>query len=99
MRPRRSVADRARLHASFRVPPAPWLPPVFLLSPELSGCPVHRLASHFTDDVLLAPRHRQRLVDAVQQHFPVRVAVVVRPALEAANEIARDQTVAMHADE
>src|SRR6185437_4370197 len=60
---------------------------------------VHRFASDFTDDVLLASRHRQRLGDAVQQHFPVRIAVVVRAPLESADEIARDEAVAMHADE
>ena len=41
---------------------------------------VHGLAADLADDVLLASRHRQRFVDAVQQHFPVRVAVVVRRA-------------------
>ena len=50
-------------------------------------------------DELLAARHRQRLGDAVQQHLPVRVAVVVDAPLEAADEIARDEAVAVDAHE
>src|SRR5690242_11941017 len=60
---------------------------------------VHHLAADLAHDVLLAPRYRQRFADAVQQHFPMRVAIVVRAPLEAADEIARDEAVAMHAHE
>ena len=37
--------------------------------------------------------------DAVQQHFPVRVAVVVDAPLEAADVVARDEAIAVDADE
>ena len=35
----------------------------------------------------------------LQQHFPVRVAVVADAPLEAADRVARDEAVAMHAHE
>src|SRR5688572_4551152 len=50
-------------------------------------------------DELLAPRHRQRLGHAVQQDFPMRVAVVVHAALEAPDEIAGHQAIAVDAHE
>ncbi len=48
---------------------------------------------------LLPARHRQRFRDALQQHLPVRVAVVADAPLEAADEVARDEAVAVHAHE
>src|SRR5207249_7952232 len=56
-------------------------------------------SSDLADHVLLPPRDRQRLGDAVQHDFPMRIALVAHAALEAANRIARDEAVAMDADE
>ena len=49
------------------------------------------------DDRLLSARHRQRFRDILQQDLPVGVTLVADPALETADEIARDEAVAVHA--
>src|SRR6185369_7493240 len=58
-----------------------------------------RLAADFAHDELLPARHRQRLGDAAQQDFPVRVAVGADAALESPDRFARDQAIAMDANE
>src|SRR5678815_587584 len=58
-----------------------------------------RLAPDFAHDELLPARHRQRLRDAAQQDFPVRVAVGADAALESPDRFARDQAVAMDSNE
>src|SRR6185436_20347416 len=58
-----------------------------------------RLAADFAHDELLPARHRQRLGDAAQQDFPVRVAVSADAALESPDRFARDQAIAMDANE
>src|SRR5690606_37350562 len=64
-----------------------------------SGLPAKAsgLARQLAHDVLLAPGDRKLLLHAVQQHHPVAVGAVLH-ALEAADRVARDQTVAMDAD-
>ena len=57
------------------------------------------LAPHFAHDELLAPRDRQRLRHAGEQDLPVRVAVVVHAALEAAYVVTRGEAVPMDAHE
>src|SRR6185295_8469875 len=59
------------------------------------GGAVHRFAADLAHDVLLPARYGERFIDAMQEHFPVRVAVVVRAALETANEVACDEAVAV----
>src|SRR6185503_6211626 len=100
--PRKSLAQRRVAYGECRRTPCEAA--VAYVSGRLSGetlrgRAVHGLAADLADDVLLASGHRQRFVDAVQQHFPMRIAIVVRTALEAADEVARDEAVAMHANE
>src|SRR5512142_1443321 len=57
------------------------------------------LAPDLAHDVLLAPRDGERLPDALQHDFPVRVALVADAALEPADRVACDEAVAVDADE
>src|SRR5512147_1481304 len=76
-----------RSRATYRLPPT-----AALLLP-------HAFLRELAHDALLAARNRKRLREPVQQDFPVRVAVVVDAPLEAADRVARDEAIAMHAHE